>query len=63
VRIIPNHVCIVTHLFDEVAGVREDRVVETWRVEARGRGESEKRAGRREKGAVRGRASSRGNSS
>ena len=37
VRIIPNHVCIVTHLFDEVAGVREDRVVETWRVEARGR--------------------------
>lgn len=38
VRIIPNHVCIVTHLFDEVAGVREDNVVETWRVEARGRG-------------------------
>lgn len=38
VRIIPNHVCIVTHLFDEVAGVREEQVMETWRVEARGRG-------------------------
>lgn len=38
VRIIPNHVCIVTHLFDEVAGVREDRLEETWPVEARGRG-------------------------
>jgi D-serine deaminase-like pyridoxal phosphate-dependent protein len=39
VHIIPNHVCIVTHLFDEVAGVREGQVVETWRVEARGRRE------------------------
>lgn len=38
VRILPNHVCIVTHLFDEVAGVRDGRVAETWRVEARGRG-------------------------
>lgn len=38
VRIIPNHVCIVTHLFDEVAGVRGDEVVERWPVEARGRG-------------------------
>ncbi|HUG27633.1 MAG TPA: alanine racemase [Gemmatimonadales bacterium] len=46
VRIIPNHVCIVTHLFDEVAGVREDRVVETWRVEARGRGTQEVRGER-----------------
>lgn len=39
VRIIPNHVCIVTHLFDAVAGVREDQLIETWPVEARGRGE------------------------
>jgi len=38
VRIIPNHVCIVTHLFDEVAGVRGDAVVERWAVAARGRG-------------------------
>lgn len=38
VRIIPNHVCIVTHLFDEVAGIREEYVVERWGVEARGRG-------------------------
>lgn len=37
VRIIPNHVCIVTHLFDEVAGARGEEILETWRVEARGR--------------------------
>lgn len=37
VRIIPNHVCIVTHLFDEVAGIRDDAVVERWPVAARGR--------------------------
>lgn len=37
VRIVPNHVCIVTHLFDEVAGVRGDEIQERWRVEARGR--------------------------
>ncbi|MFN2316779.1 MAG: alanine racemase [Gemmatimonadales bacterium] len=38
VRIIPNHVCIVTHLFDEVVGVRGEEVVKRWTVEARGRG-------------------------
>lgn len=37
VRIIPNHVCVVTHLFDEVAGLRGDQVVERWPVAARGR--------------------------
>jgi len=37
VRIIPNHVCIVTHLFDEVAGLRNSQVVERWAVGARGR--------------------------
>jgi len=37
VRIIPNHVCIVTHLFDEVAGLRGEQVVERWPVGARGR--------------------------
>ena len=37
VRIIPNHVCIVTHLFDEVVGLRDGEVVERWPVAARGR--------------------------
>ena len=38
VRIIPNHVCIVVHLNDLVAGVRGDKVEESWTVTARGRG-------------------------
>jgi D-serine deaminase-like pyridoxal phosphate-dependent protein len=38
VRIIPNHVCIVTHLNDVVAGVRGDRVETSWPITARGRG-------------------------
>ncbi len=37
VRVVPNHVCIVVHLNDEVAGVEGDRVVERWTVDARGR--------------------------
>lgn len=37
VRVIPNHVCIVVHLFDEVVGVRGDRIEKRWPVEARGR--------------------------
>lgn len=37
VRVIPNHVCIVVHLFDEIAGVRGSSVEKTWPVEARGR--------------------------
>jgi D-serine deaminase-like pyridoxal phosphate-dependent protein len=37
VRIIPNHVCIVTHLFDRAVGVRDDQVIEEWLIEARGR--------------------------
>lgn len=37
VRIIPNHVCIVTHLFDAVVGVRGGEAVEEWEVAARGR--------------------------
>jgi len=37
VQIIPNHVCIVTHLFDAVAAVRGGRVVEGWQVAARSR--------------------------
>jgi D-serine deaminase-like pyridoxal phosphate-dependent protein len=37
VRVIPNHVCIVVHLNDVVAGVRGDLVETTWPVTARGR--------------------------
>lgn len=37
VRIIPNHVCIVTHLNDVIHGVRGDRVETAWPVAARGR--------------------------
>ncbi|HEY5219885.1 MAG TPA: alanine racemase [Gemmatimonadaceae bacterium] len=38
VRVIPNHVCIVTHLNDLVYGVRGYRVETSWPVTARGRG-------------------------
>ena len=38
VRIIPNHVCIVVHLNDVIAGVRGDVVETSWPVAARGRG-------------------------
>lgn len=37
VRVVPNHVCIVVHLFDEVIGMREGVQVERWPVAARGR--------------------------
>ena len=37
VRIIPNHVCIVTHLNDFIHGVRGDQVETIWPVAARGR--------------------------
>ena len=37
VRIIPNHVCPVSNLFDEVTFVRGDNVVETVPVAARGK--------------------------
>jgi D-serine deaminase-like pyridoxal phosphate-dependent protein len=38
VRIIPNHVCIVVHLNDVIAGLRGDMVETSWPVAARGRG-------------------------
>jgi D-serine deaminase-like pyridoxal phosphate-dependent protein len=38
VRIIPNHVCVVVHLNDIIAGVRGEIVETTWPVAARGRG-------------------------
>jgi D-serine deaminase-like pyridoxal phosphate-dependent protein len=37
VRVVPNHVCIVVHLNDEMHGVRGDSVEKTWGVKARGR--------------------------
>lgn len=37
VRIVPNHVCIVVHLFDEIIGVRGAAVETRWPVAARGR--------------------------
>lgn len=37
VRVIPNHVCIVVHLFDELVGVRGMKVDKRWPVAARGR--------------------------
>jgi D-serine deaminase-like pyridoxal phosphate-dependent protein len=39
VRVVPNHVCIVVHLADAVYGVRDDAVVSSWPVAARGRGQ------------------------
>lgn len=38
VRIVPNHVCIVTHLNDLIYGAEGDDVVTSWPVAARGRG-------------------------
>jgi D-serine deaminase-like pyridoxal phosphate-dependent protein len=38
VRIVPNHVCIVVHLNDEIIGVRGHAVETRWPVTARGRG-------------------------
>lgn len=38
VRVVPNHVCIVVHLFDEILGVRGHAVETRWPVAARGRG-------------------------
>src|SRR5215212_5912777 len=35
VSIIPNHCCMVTSLFDEVVGARNDQVEVTWQVPAR----------------------------
>jgi D-serine deaminase-like pyridoxal phosphate-dependent protein len=37
VRVIPNHVCIVVHLFDIVHGLRGETLEPSWPVAARGR--------------------------
>jgi D-serine deaminase-like pyridoxal phosphate-dependent protein len=36
VSVIPNHCCVVTNLFDEFIGARNDQVEETWQIAARG---------------------------
>lgn len=36
-RVVPNHVCLAVNMVDEVAVVRDGRVVERWQVGARGR--------------------------
>lgn len=37
VRVIPNHVCVVTHMNDFIVGIRGGKVMERYAVEARGR--------------------------
>jgi D-serine deaminase-like pyridoxal phosphate-dependent protein len=37
IQIIPNHVCVVSNLHDEVAVARDGHLVDTWRVAARGK--------------------------
>lgn len=37
VRIIPNHVCVVVNMFDEMYGMRNGRVENVFKVEARGK--------------------------
>ena len=36
VRVVPNHACVVTNLFNTVHGLRGDRVERVFTVEARG---------------------------
>jgi D-serine deaminase-like pyridoxal phosphate-dependent protein len=37
VEVIPNHCCVTTSLYDEMAVVRGGEVVETWAIAARGK--------------------------
>jgi D-serine deaminase-like pyridoxal phosphate-dependent protein len=37
VRIVPNHACVVSNLFDEFLVARGDEIVDRWPIEARGR--------------------------
>jgi len=36
VSVIPNHCCVVTNLFDEFVGMRDNQVEVTWQIAARG---------------------------
>lgn len=37
VTVLPNHCCTVINLFDEIVGVRQDRIEVIWQVAARGK--------------------------
>ena len=37
VRVVPNHVCVVVNMFDELVVVSDNRIVDVLSVEARGR--------------------------
>jgi D-serine deaminase-like pyridoxal phosphate-dependent protein len=37
VSVVPNHVCVVANLFDELLVARNGEVVERWPIDARGR--------------------------
>lgn len=37
VRIVPNHVCVVVNMFDEMYGIRNEMVEKTFRIAARGK--------------------------
>ena len=37
VRVVPNHVCVVVNMFDQLVVVSDNRIVDVLRVEARGR--------------------------
>jgi D-serine deaminase-like pyridoxal phosphate-dependent protein len=37
VRIVPNHTCVVSNLFDEFLVERRGEIVGRWRIDARGR--------------------------
>ena len=36
-HVIPNHICVAMNLHETVYGIRGDQVVETWKVEGRGK--------------------------
>ena len=37
VRVVPNHTCVVSNLFDEFLVERSGEIVDRWRIDARGR--------------------------
>lgn len=37
VRVVPNHVCVVVNMFDQLVAVKNNRIVDVLNVEARGR--------------------------
>jgi D-serine deaminase-like pyridoxal phosphate-dependent protein len=37
VRVLPNHVCVAVNLHEKIYGIRGEEVVETWRVDGRGK--------------------------